>query len=74
MGAKFMRPLNERGSAPQGLGGIEIIFVGPVFFALNIDTPNRMDDLFKREAIVRAILRSIEALPPNPAVNSDAAR
>lgn len=47
---------------------------GPVFFALNIDTPNRMDDLFKREAIVRAILRSIEALPTNPAVNSDAAR
>ena len=46
---------------------------GPVFFALNIDTPNRMDDLFKREAIVRAILRSIEALLPNP-VNSDAAR
>ena len=42
---------------------------GPVFFALNIDTPNRMDDLFKGEAIVRAILRSIEALPPNPAVN-----
>ncbi len=41
---------------------------GSVFFALNIDTPNRMDDLFKREAIVRAILRSIEALPPNPAV------
>ncbi len=47
---------------------------GPVFFALNIDTPNRMDDLFKREAIVRAILRSIEALPPNPAAHSDAAR
>ena len=38
---------------------------GPVFFALNIDTPNRMDDLFKREAIARAILRSIDALPPN---------
>jgi beta-lactamase class D OXA-2 len=38
---------------------------GPVYFALNIDTPNRMDDLFKREAIVRAILRSIKALPPN---------
>lgn len=36
---------------------------GPVFFALNIDTPNRTDDLFKREAIVRAVLRSIEALP-----------
>ncbi|MDF5750937.1 class D beta-lactamase, partial [Klebsiella quasipneumoniae] len=45
-----------------------------VFFALNIDTPHRMDDLFKREAIVRAILGSIEALPPNPAVNSAAAR
>ena len=38
---------------------------GAVFFALNIDTPNRMDDLFKREAIVRAILHSIDALPPN---------
>ncbi len=37
---------------------------GPVFFALNIDTPNRTDDLYKREAIVRAILRSIDALPP----------
>lgn len=41
---------------------------GPVFFALNIDTPNRMDDLPKREAITRAILRSIEALPSNPSV------
>jgi beta-lactamase class D OXA-2 len=39
---------------------------GPVFFALNIDTPNRMEDLHKREDIVRAILRSIKALPPNP--------
>lgn len=38
---------------------------GPVFFALNIDTPNGMADLQKREAITRAILRSIEALPPN---------
>ena len=38
---------------------------GPVFFALNIDTPNRTDDLHKREAIARAVLRSIEALPPN---------
>lgn len=36
---------------------------GAVFFALNIDTPHRMDDLFKREAVVRSILRSIEALP-----------
>lgn len=37
---------------------------GPVFFALNIDTPNRIADLHKREDIVRAILQSIEALPP----------
>lgn len=36
---------------------------GPVFFALNIDTPNRLDDLPKREAIGRAVLRSIGALP-----------
>lgn len=47
---------------------------GPVFFALNIDTPNRMDDLFKREAITRAILRSIEALPPEPVATAGAAR
>lgn len=36
---------------------------GPVFFALNIDTPNRMDDLAKREQIARAILASLDALP-----------
>ncbi|QHV01164.1 class D beta-lactamase [Synechocystis sp. CACIAM 05] len=36
---------------------------GPVFFALNIDTPNRLDDLYKREAITRDILQSIDALP-----------
>ena len=36
---------------------------GPVFFALNIDTPNRTGDLDKRQAIVRAVLRSIAALP-----------
>lgn len=36
---------------------------GPVFFVLNIDTPNRFKDLHKREAITRAILRSIDALP-----------
>ena len=36
---------------------------GPVFFALNIDTPNRLQDLHKRQAIVREILRSIQALP-----------
>lgn len=38
---------------------------GPVFFALNIDTPERMKDLYKREAITRDILMSIEALPNN---------
>ncbi|WP_459949929.1 class D beta-lactamase [Denitratisoma sp. agr-D3] len=36
---------------------------GPVFFALNIDTPQRADDLPKREAVGRAVLRSLEALP-----------
>lgn len=36
---------------------------GPVFFALNIDTPNRTADLAKRERIARAILQSIDALP-----------
>ncbi|RUO26558.1 class D beta-lactamase [Aliidiomarina minuta] len=36
---------------------------GPVFFALNIDTPNRMDDLAKRELITREILLSLDALP-----------
>jgi beta-lactamase class D OXA-2 len=36
---------------------------GAVFFALNIDTPNRTEDLHKREDIVRAILKSIKALP-----------
>jgi len=36
---------------------------GPVFFALNIDTPERMKDVYKRQAIVRDVLMSIEALP-----------
>ncbi|PKI17843.1 hypothetical protein CXF71_02220 [Colwellia sp. 12G3] len=36
---------------------------GPVFFALNIDTPERMKDVYKRQAIVREILQSIKALP-----------
>lgn len=36
---------------------------GPVFFALNIDTPNRITDLAKREQITREILMSIDALP-----------
>lgn len=38
---------------------------GPVFFALNIDTPNRLEDLPKREAITRQVLQSISALPAN---------
>lgn len=38
---------------------------GPVFFALNMDTPNRLDDLYKREAIARAILQSIGAMSVN---------
>ncbi len=36
---------------------------GPVFFALNIDTPNRMEDIPKREAIVREALRAMDVLP-----------
>jgi beta-lactamase class D OXA-2 len=36
---------------------------GPVFFALNIDTPNRMADMPKREGIARAVLRALDALP-----------
>lgn len=36
---------------------------GPVFFALHIDTPKRGDDLPKREAITREILRASKALP-----------
>jgi hypothetical protein len=28
IGTKFVRPFNKSGTAPQGLGGIEIIFVG----------------------------------------------
>lgn len=36
---------------------------GPVFFALNIDLPAGESDLLKRQSIVRAILRSINALP-----------
>ena len=40
---------------------------GPVFFALNMNTPKREADLHKREAIARSILRSMKVLPPNPA-------
>jgi beta-lactamase class D len=39
---------------------------GPVFFALNIDTPNRLGDLAKRQSITRNLLRSINALPTVP--------
>lgn len=39
---------------------------GPVFFALNIDTPNRLGDLAKRQSIARDVLRSIHALPTAP--------
>jgi beta-lactamase class D OXA-2 len=35
---------------------------GAVFFALNIDTPRRMDDLPKREQVTRAILQSMGLL------------
>lgn len=38
---------------------------GAVFFALNIDTPRRFDDLPKREQIVRAVLRSMNLLEPD---------
>ena len=36
---------------------------GPVFFALNMDTPHRLADLPKRQGIARQILRSLDALP-----------
>ena len=39
---------------------------GPVFFALNMDTPNRLGDLAKRQSITRGVLRSINALPAAP--------
>ncbi len=42
---------------------------GAVFFALNIDTPDRTDDLPKREAIGRAVLTSLGALDPKPAAS-----
>lgn len=36
---------------------------GPVFFALNMDTPHQLADLPKREKIARSVLRSLNALP-----------
>lgn len=44
------------------VGWIELP-AGPVFFALNIDTPNRMADTHKREAIGREVLKAVRALP-----------
>ena len=38
---------------------------GAVFFALNIDTPRRLEDLPKREQIVRAVLHSMGLLEPD---------
>lgn len=35
---------------------------GAVFFAINIDTPNREADLGKRQAVVRAVLRELKVL------------
>jgi len=46
------------------VGWIELP-AGPVFFAVNIDTPNRMADTHKREAIGREVLRAVGALPSN---------
>ncbi len=44
------------------VGWVELV-EGPVFFALNIDTPNGMADTYKREAIAIEILQSLEVLP-----------
>ena len=41
---------------------------GAVFFALNIDMPGKIADVAKRAAIVRSVLESVNALPPDPAV------
>jgi beta-lactamase class D len=38
---------------------------GPVFFAMNMDTPNWMVDLPMREKIVRQALQALDALPAN---------
>jgi beta-lactamase class D len=39
---------------------------GPVFFAFNMDTPNRLADLPKRQSITRNVLRSIGAIAGTP--------
>ncbi|TLD69481.1 class D beta-lactamase [Phragmitibacter flavus] len=50
------------GEIGGGVGWVEWP-TGPGFFALNIDTPGRMEDLPKREGITRAVLREVGALP-----------
>ena len=65
-----MRKLDE-GRHGWWVGWVEWS-AGPVFFALNIDTPNRWEDLYKREAIARDILISIRALPPNKSMQPTA--
>ena len=35
---------------------------GAVFFAMNIDTPNRDADLGKRQTVVRAVLQELKVL------------
>ena len=37
---------------------------GPVFFAINLRMPGGGADAPKRQAVAQAVLRSIEALPP----------
>ncbi len=41
---------------------------GVVYFALNIDTPNRFEDLGKRQAITRQVLGLLDAAPASWAV------
>ena len=65
-----MRKLDGRPS--RLVGRLGEWSAGPVFFALNIDTPNRWEDLYKREAIARDILISIRALPPNKSMQPTA--
>ena len=47
---------------------------GAVFFAANIETPNKKRDLVKREELPRAILTSIGALPEKPTAEQGSVR
>ncbi len=49
------------GSYGWWIGWVESL-KGPVFFAMNMDTPRRLEDLPKREQIVRAVLGSMRLL------------